>query len=491
MNAINTDIDFSQPLKTDVVIAGAGLAGLVTGAILAKQGKRVVIIDLPPQIGGRCGSTPYKKYWIDGGHRDGSDIGDLQVGWSYGQLAAKAADVTVPLRIVPPVVRVHHLPGTGTDGATMTPGKWGPEGFLQMSTAIFGCPEDEVNTLMTIVMKLAMADTAEREAMLPVSMIEWLKGETDSRAVQTAVLTMLKVVYCEFPERASTGRVMAFFFQDPSVPEPQPAFANHPTVGGIQGLIQPFADAIVERGGQILLGMKPACVVYEGKRATGLVAVNDANLALEIEAHATVIAYPLWQATSLIGSAHLCSEWKTMATALEDEQADAICWQAGLTRAPKLRSTGEPDSHLGWNRVLTGPGKGYNGGWHLPSLASQAMAPPGHHMLHAFVGRWLEKSETVSWQESKKQIGRVRDYLYEFYSDLDECVEWSAYQLVERPACLAWIWAGVKRHGVRVPGVDGLYIASTTMESDGGPVDIGAHAGLEASKAISEDFAAS
>jgi hypothetical protein len=78
----------------------------------------------------------------------------------------------------------------------------------------------------------------------------------------------------------------------------------------------------------------------------------------------------------------------------------------------------------------------------------------------------------------------VLAYLRSFYLDLDACVEWSATQWIERPACLAWYWAPLLRHGVHVPGCPGLYLASTTFESEAGPVDISAHAGLEAARAI-------
>ena len=37
-----------------------------------------------------------------------------------------------------------------------------------------------------------------------------------------------------------------------------------------------------------------------------------------------------------------------------------------------------------------------------------------------------------------------------------------------------------------MPGCPGLYLASTTFESEAGPVDISAHAGLEAARAILE-----
>ena len=77
-------------------------------------------------------------------------------------------------------------------------------------------------------------------------------------------------------------------------------------------------------------------------------------------------------------------------------------------------------------------------------------------------------------------------HLRRFYVDLDECVEWSGIQRIERPACLAWYWAPIVRHGVGFPGCERLWLASTTFESEAGPVDIAAHAGLEAAHAILE-----
>ena len=72
------ELDYERPLDCDVAIAGAGLGGLVAGAILAREGRRVVVVDAPPVIGGRGGSAPHRGYWIDSGHRLGRDTTDLQ-----------------------------------------------------------------------------------------------------------------------------------------------------------------------------------------------------------------------------------------------------------------------------------------------------------------------------------------------------------------------------------------------------------------------------
>jgi phytoene dehydrogenase-like protein len=53
----------------DVVIIGAGAAGLTAGALLAKEGKRVVVLDRSPYIGGRAMALPDEGFIVNlGGH---------------------------------------------------------------------------------------------------------------------------------------------------------------------------------------------------------------------------------------------------------------------------------------------------------------------------------------------------------------------------------------------------------------------------------------
>lgn len=488
---MRSELDFSRPLSCDVAIAGAGLAGLVTGAILARHGRRVVIVDAPARVGGRAGGTPHGGYWLDGGQRDGLDIGDLQVGWRYGRLAEREADVEVRLRVVEPVVRVHRIPERAGDGeARVVDGRWGAKGFARMAREVFGCPQALMPRFGELLARLAGASAEQRRAAVPVPLAEWLAAHVPEPELRAALLTLVTVVYHERPERASAGRLMGFLAPRDDLPELLTAFPDDPEVGGMQGLMGPWARAVEQRGGRVLLGLDPLEVTFDGPRAAGLVALDESHLALELQARAVVLAFPLWQALARLPAARVDPGLAKLARDLEDEQADAICWQAGLTRLPRLRATGAVEGHVGWNRILVGPERRYLGGFHLPSLASRAAAPPDHHLLHAFVGRWLARDERVPWETTRATIDRVVAHLREFYADLDACIDWSAHQYIARPACLAWYWAPRVRHGVRAPGCDGLYLASTTFESDAGPVDIAAHAGLEAARAIESDLRA-
>ena len=53
----------------DVVVIGAGAAGLSAGALLAAEGKRVLVADRSPVLGGRAMAVPDEGFKVNvGGH---------------------------------------------------------------------------------------------------------------------------------------------------------------------------------------------------------------------------------------------------------------------------------------------------------------------------------------------------------------------------------------------------------------------------------------
>jgi len=474
-------LDLSRPLTCDVAIAGGGLSGLVAGAILARRGLSVAIVDAATDVGGRGGGSQHRGYWLDGGLRDGADPGDLQIGWRHGQIAAQEADVEVPLRTVEPRMRVHHVDG---DRITVTEGAWTGGGFLALAQHALGCPAERIPDFAKRLGELASATAAERRAAIPVTLEAWCRERQFDATLRRVFETLVAVIFCERPAEASIGRLMSFFARHDDLPPLLSGYADHPEVGGMQGLVVPFADAIRQRGGALHLGFAPRALRFDGDRAAGLVAVDAGHRLLEVAARHVVLALPLGDALALLPEARVPATLARMAERLAGESAEAVGLALALRRAPRLASSGDADAFIGWNRILLGPERRYAGGWQLPSLASRRVAPEGEHLLHAYTVRWLGAGERLAWQDAEAIVECSVATLRRFYRDLDGDVIWSARQWVARPSCMAWTWAPVERHAIATPELPGAWLAGSTFESEAGPVDIAAHAGLEAARGI-------
>ena len=484
------EIDYSAPLECDVAIAGAELGGLVAGAILARAGRSVVVVDAPPLPGGRSGSYPHRGYWIDAGHRLGRDTADMQVTLDYTGRAAREAGVEVKVRPVRTGLRIHLVPGDdSTPPDVLEPADWGPEGFERLAVRGFGCAPEDLAEFNRTVERLGGTPPAERERAMGVQLGDWMEAEVPNPSVRRALGNLVKSLYSEFPERASLGRLMdmlAGFSQRDTEGGSQSGFADDPEVGGMGGASAPFARGLVEHGGRLVPEHEPAHVTFDGARATGLVALSANHFALRVRARHTIVAWPVWDALELLPPERVDPELARTSEALEDYRAIAIGWVAGLRRMPRVRATGLDEDFDGWNRLLVGPEREFSGGYHFPSLGSRRAAPEGRHLLHAFIMRWVRRGENRPWPELEATLERARAYVRTFYADLDECIEWQADQYVRRPAMTGWYWAPVKRHPVAVPGCENLYFAGATAESDAGPSEIAAHAGLRAARAILE-----
>jgi phytoene dehydrogenase-like protein len=62
----------------DAIIVGAGFTGLCTGALLARRGKKVLLLDKRPYVGGRAGCVEHERHVLDDGAHMPSEAGHLE-----------------------------------------------------------------------------------------------------------------------------------------------------------------------------------------------------------------------------------------------------------------------------------------------------------------------------------------------------------------------------------------------------------------------------
>jgi protoporphyrinogen oxidase len=80
--AVHTPSNKQTELKTDVVIIGAGPAGLTAAYQLSKVGKQTVVFEKGAMVGGIARTENYKGYGVDiGGHRFFTKVPEVEAMW--------------------------------------------------------------------------------------------------------------------------------------------------------------------------------------------------------------------------------------------------------------------------------------------------------------------------------------------------------------------------------------------------------------------------
>jgi protoporphyrinogen oxidase len=79
---MNTNADAMPQLTTDVVIIGAGPAGLTAAYELSKAGRQTIVLEKGSLVGGIARTETYKGYGIDiGGHRFFTKVPEVEAMW--------------------------------------------------------------------------------------------------------------------------------------------------------------------------------------------------------------------------------------------------------------------------------------------------------------------------------------------------------------------------------------------------------------------------
>lgn len=462
----------------DVAIVGAGLAGLVAGALLARRGLRVVLVDPAEGVGGGGGATRTQDgYWVDFGLREGRDVGDCIFPTPEHCLAAaEEADVALRLAPVRHGWRVHLLP----EGPAL---ERTAESFDRIAREILGC--ERPAALREVVERWAAVPLDESRALQEVALGDWLTENVPEPELRTALLRYVAMTWHRHPEQASVGR-----FMQATRLSPQLYTADDEEVGGMQGLMEPWARAIRERGGEIVLDCRPVEILLEAGRARGVLGVDRHNVLREVRAPVVIFTPPVWELFELVDAAGVGEELVATARALRGFRGDLIGWQAGLSRLPRLAASGEPDDHDGWNRFVAGPQREYRGGYLIPSLTSRRAAPPGRHLLTVMMNRWVQGGSRTpqGWAEGRRLLDENVDYLRRFYRDLDDCTQWTRHVYHAAPQAMTWWHAPAPRHGLESPGLEGVLLAGHTLEAPAsiGNVDVAAFAGRAAARRAAE-----
>lgn len=248
-----------------------------------------------------------------------------------------------------------------------------------------------------------------------------------------------------------------------------PGPPQDPEAAGQQAVVAVFWRRIGELGGTRMLGWKlTQLALGHNDSVAGLVVINENGFTQVLRAPVVITDFEGWDLDKLVDRSLLPQEFLKRVDALKQYQGETISWVAGLRKMPTIRTTGKTEDKLSWNRITYREGgafRKYHGGWHFPSLHRHNAAPEGKNLL---VSALVYKKRLYrDFFEARRDININVAYLRDFYTDLDDCVEWSEYQYHQAPSAESWYLRPVLRHPVKVSSIPGFYCASATAEISG------------------------
>ncbi len=255
----------------DVVVIGAGLAGMTAGAMLAQHGMRVLVADHRPSPGGVCHSFQREEFTFDVGPHLLSGCGD---GWVVDQVLRRIGGRDrvefLPVNPLARVVFPEHAFDIPADGEALLdilsehfPGERGQLGMLYREMLAMYREVDELPHTFGIWQYLKV----------PVNQPIFLKypSKTYQDAMDAflldprlkAAMASLWVFFGLPPSRISavfwTVVMATYFLGGGCYPK-----------GGLGNLAQAFASGLEQCGGELLLNTRAEQIMVSKGRVTGV-----------------------------------------------------------------------------------------------------------------------------------------------------------------------------------------------------------------------------
>ncbi len=433
--------------KYDVIVIGGGPGGLCNAAILAKNKKKVLLLEKTGQVGGRAISVSYKGYKLNLGWHQIEDTGSgITKVFNYVGKALRQSPVSqsIPLYIN---------------------GKW-----QSIQDLLARDKADFKKVVKEIVEDLSWEDI-DRLDDQPIR--PWIRKRTQSEGILTLfeVMAIWEGVTLNWWDHSLSE---SLFMRKLHFTERQMAGYGFSPIDGWENIWNYLADAIRENGGEIRLNTPSLDILIENGRVVGVeVQTRMPFMATDypeseiIEAPCIVSTLPCWDVLDIVDEALLPSWYVDQIKFMARNELRCL-WLGVYAGLPGAMSVLYEREMPGW---FQGPRTGLVGICTDFTAFDPQVSPPGEHLVTAMV--------CIEYNQIRTR--RLVNHIFaEFEKEVEDLFPifkkrlWTERHVVFKPTySTQWKPGAVGRYkpDVEVPAVEGLYFAGDTFRGRSVGVD--------------------
>lgn len=444
----------------DVVVVGAGLAGLVCATALATAGRRVVVVDRSKRPGGRLQTVNHQGFAVDLG----------PVVWESSIVEVLEAAGVADHGLVPlsprDSIRLSVVGDDGTTGAPLAlpvPGAVPAPSTLDAIRKLYEAPPRLFAGLGEIYDEWSGATPAQLDEWRDMDVSTWLEERAFEPSLATAVARSA-VLLGGAPDASLV--VLAGLAQSLAEGAPTHVTIGDTPVAGARGVVQALVDLFIEAGGELRLGTAAVGLgLDDGRFSRVAMRREETPFIEELEADRCVFAIPPAELRTL-----LPPEPRAALDRLSPEQPAhrelAVAWAIDGDLAPPGGKEGEEPALvrlIAASRAKLDVASVAGGSFVWSTVAAPRLAPRGRALLRASLPVAADDATDVDVLE--RRVAALRQAAVGLVPDvLDRVVwehRWIGAHPLETPLRLP-------RLPLLAPGLSGALLASQEVAVAGG-----------------------
>jgi phytoene dehydrogenase-like protein len=443
-------------VKQDVIIVGAGVAGLACGCILGSEGKRVTLVEKHAYLGGRAMEHRFRGHQIGLSSHLVEDPGDS-------------------------LTRVCELIGVDMQHSQRSDSMpfWDKDRWLPIQDYYGGAAKQG---LKACIEALKQTSFEELDQLDHLSLREWMGRHTSEEGVFQVweAISVLEQITLEPWEHSASENL---FIRKLHYERRRTAGYSFWPMGGWEALWKRMAAAFEGLGGTILTSTKVERVLVEDRRVRGVAlapAAEDGDNPRHIlEADEVVVNAPVWDLLKLFGDDVLPWDLQNRVKGLANSHNKA-CW-FGYWIAAEEPVIGM--SELEMASFFSTPRAGLPGYTLNFTGYDPGVSPPGEYLT--CVGAAFDA--TRHWGDRAYYERKFHD----LWLDIEDMMPAARGALWKKPHLVTTYGVickpgqvGAARPDSVVRGIDGLYLTGDTVRARGIGIDKAARSGISTAEAV-------